>query len=242
MKNLKGLILERIKIILIIIFIFTAGFVTSQIFYTPMPVKYELQKGITSVVLGNIEEEPKLPAKQEEISVKDINGYIDKIAQLEDELSLKSMELESLHRDENSKKKSEDLIESSSNKYASMTIEQAEAILPKPYSDMVASTGGMMIELLQKHLIDEFDYNWAPNMEQKFTDFIYMHPLSSGIELQSITCKTSTCELIIIELEGFTWDRISHDMSKQDWYSFYVGATQRTVDSKKYIYEMLSIK
>jgi hypothetical protein len=69
-----------------------------------------------------------------------------------------------------------------------------------------------------------------------------MHPLSSGIELQSITCKTSTCELIIVELEGFTWDRISHDMSKQDWYSFYVGATQGTVDSKKYIYEMLSKK
>jgi hypothetical protein len=207
-----------------------------------MPVKYELQKGSTSVELGNIEKEPKLPAKQEEITVKDVNGYTDKIAQLEDELSIKSMELESLHRDENSKKNSEDLIESSSNKYASMTIEAAEAILPKPYSDMVASTGGMMIELLQKHLKDEFDYNWASNMEQKFTDFIYMHPLSSGIELQSIRCKTSTCELIIVELEGFTWDRISHDMSKQDWYSFDVGATQGTVDSKKYIYEMLSKK
>lgn len=191
-------------------------------------------------MLSNIEKEQKLPTKQDEITIRDVNWYTEKIAQLEDEVSSKSEEIESLHRDVNSKKSNEELKEFSSTKFARMTIEDAEAILPKPYSDLVASTGGIMIEILNEHLKDEVDYDWASDIEQKFNDFIYMHPLSSGMDLQSITCKTSTCELMIIEFEDFTWDRISHDMKKQDWYSFGGGSSAKTVDSKNYIYEMLS--
>ncbi|MGJ8682796.1 hypothetical protein [Paraglaciecola sp.] len=232
--------MQSIKIVLIIIFIFTAGFLTSRVFFYPTPVKHDLQSENTSDVLHNIQNELDTSKKQKEITVKDINRYKDKIAQLENDLSQKYSKIKPLCLDQESKKSDEDLDNSNSERFASMTIKEAEAVLPKPYSDLVASTSGSMIEYLQEHIKDDVDYDWAPDMEQKIKDFIFMHPHSSEVELQSVTCKTSTCELMIVELEDFTWDRIEHDIRKQDWYKFSAGSSSTVVDSKNFIYIMLS--
>ncbi|MBU3005352.1 hypothetical protein [Paraglaciecola arctica] len=232
--------MNRTRIALAAIFTFTSGFVTSQLFFSSsrIPQISQASSEITAIQpVENIQERSNTKTK---LATKDINWYKNKVAQLENELSIQSNTLESLNQTANSQANIKEETESGTTKFTSMNLEEAETILPKPYSDIVASTGGSMIDYLKEHLKDEVDYEWASEIEQKFRDFVTMHPLSSEVELQSVICKISTCEVMIIEYKDFTWNRIENNIRKQEWYSFSVGASSKTLESKTYIYMMLS--
>jgi hypothetical protein len=232
--------LNRIRTGLAAILIFIFGFVTSQLFFNSSLAPQTPQTAGKAVNVHAIENIQNRSTKITELTVKDVYWFEKKIAQLENELSVQSKTIESLNRSKHSVMDNKDEVESDPIKFTSMTLDEAETILPKPYSDLVASTGGSMIDYLKEHIKDGVDYEWSSDIEQKFRDFVTMHPLSSEVEIQSITCKISTCEVMIIEYENFTWERIKNDMSKQEWYSFSVGSSSKTLDSKTYIYMMLS--
>lgn len=126
--------------------------------------------------------------------------------------------------------------------FEKLSKEEADKILPEPYSGIAASVGGSLIEYLNKHTLDEIDYEWGPMMEQNITDFVYMHPQSLYVELQLVTCKTSTCEIRVVENNKRAWSLIDDDMSEQSWYKFSgVASSGDTIESIEYVYIMMSL-
>jgi len=122
----------------------------------------------------------------------------------------------------------------------SISKEDAETFLPKPYSDIVASSGGMMIDSLKQHHKDNIDYGWAVMMEQNISDFVYLHQKSLDIELQLVNCKLTTCELRVLEKEKYSWNFIADDLRIQEWYDFSSSASSgHTGEDGTYLLVML---
>lgn len=119
--------------------------------------------------------------------------------------------------------------------------EDSETIFPKPYADIIASTGGMMINYLKQHYTDDIDFNWGVTMEQNISDFVLFHQKSLDVELQLITCKSTTCELRVLEKEKYSWNFIADDLRLQEWYEFSSSASSEDLGQDgTYLLIMLS--
>ncbi|HEX5791790.1 MAG TPA: hypothetical protein VFY01_00845 [Rheinheimera sp.] len=102
-----------------------------------------------------------------------------------------------------------------------VSVAEAEAELPQPFAGFIAGFKGTLAERFQKLQQEQIDYDWAPVMEQQIADFISMHPLSADVQLQSVRCKSSLCEIRGFESGEHSWSQISSNMRAEDWWQFY---------------------
>lgn len=101
-----------------------------------------------------------------------------------------------------------------------IALSEVEKVLPPPFANLIAASKGSVVDRFQQLESETIDYEWAPLMEQRITDFISMHQLSGGIQLQAVRCKSSLCEIRGFELEDRSWSQILSNMQAQPWWQF----------------------
>ncbi|NQZ07039.1 MAG: hypothetical protein HRT35_07750 [Algicola sp.] len=121
--------------------------------------------------------------------------------------------------------------------------EEAQTLLPKPFSNVLAGSSGTLVKTYDKFSKETRDFNWALLMENNIKDFITMHELSSDVRLEAVNCKTDTCEIMGFELIDKSWAYVFNDMKRQDWWKFKgTHSSSRTSDEKSYFYILTSRK
>ncbi|MFT4928749.1 MAG: hypothetical protein ACI8WB_004869 [Phenylobacterium sp.] len=98
--------------------------------------------------------------------------------------------------------------------------QHAESLLPKPFSTLVGGQEGKTAESFNKFTEEPQDYDWGVMMENQIKDYIAGHQLGNYIEVNSIICKTSICEMRIFERQQETWITVLNQMSDQNWWTF----------------------
>ncbi|NQZ07807.1 MAG: hypothetical protein HRT35_11655 [Algicola sp.] len=61
---------------------------------------------------------------------------------------------------------------------------------------------------------------WADKKERQLRDFIQTHQASYAVELNTVICKSSSCEISGTITNSAQWDKIVSDMYRQPWWSF----------------------
>ncbi|GIU50365.1 MULTISPECIES: hypothetical protein [Shewanella] len=95
---------------------------------------------------------------------------------------------------------------------SSITAEQAKQWVPQAFANMLANQQGDMVDLFKRHHQDEINHDWAVNREQALRDAIDISESSSGVDIESINCKTTTCEIRGMELSPNAWMQVSQQI------------------------------
>ncbi|MCL1066028.1 hypothetical protein L2735_04305 [Shewanella olleyana] len=95
---------------------------------------------------------------------------------------------------------------------ASITPEQARQWVPEAFASVIANQQGDMIELFKRHHQAEISTDWAANREQELRDAIAISEFSNDVNIESITCKTTTCEIRGFELAPNSWMEVSQQV------------------------------
>jgi len=118
------------------------------------------------------------------------------------------------------------------------------AFVPEDYENLVVNFRGQVRDEI-------FDFHHQPedldkgfDLSHNISSFIVSHAYSFGVELNSVICKESYCELLINEKERSSWDRIYQDMTKQEWWIFNSTNSSSTTDEdgNMFIYYFMSIQ
>jgi hypothetical protein len=124
-----------------------------------------------------------------------------------------------------------------------ITDKELLAFVPKDYENLVVHFRGQTRdEIFDFHNQPE-DLEKGFDLSHNISSFIEGHSYSFGVELSSVICKESYCELLINEKERPSWDRIYHDMTKQEWWKFNSMNSSSTTDEDGniFIYYFMSI-
>ncbi|MCW8832584.1 MAG: hypothetical protein OQK09_01315 [Colwellia sp.] len=125
-----------------------------------------------------------------------------------------------------------------------VTDKELLALVPKDYENLVVNFRGQTRDEI-------FDFHHQPedldkgfDLSHNISSFIVSHAYSFGVELNSVVCKKSFCELLINEKERPSWDRIYHDMTRQEWWGFNSTNSSSTTDEDGniFIYYFMSIQ
>jgi len=124
-----------------------------------------------------------------------------------------------------------------------MTNKQIESSLPAPFSEYV--TKGANLELKKKYanyVNEETNANWAFETQNKLEDFILTSDDSHKIELQSVSCKSTTCEIKGFERERNSWGNVMDKLQLHGVGSFsdVHSASEVSKDGLYYFYALLS--
>ncbi|MFC4701193.1 hypothetical protein ACFO4O_13555 [Glaciecola siphonariae] len=155
--------------------------------------------GKTSLAVNNTEGTQKAELKQLELVVQDL-------AQRYRSVSIK---LEDAYRS---------LEEAGIEVEQAVTAEQINENLTAPFNTIVNSAGMAFKEQYGEFLNEEQDFDWAIQLETRISDFIKLHTLSQEIQLSSVQCRASKCEMYGFETSNKPFDTIMRDMKTQDWY------------------------
>lgn len=123
-----------------------------------------------------------------------------------------------------------------------ITQEQAEKAIPKPFSSFFVDASGKRAEEFINFQEQENDYDWAYTMEIQITNFITVHQNAHNVELKSVACKSSACEIMGFEQAGQSWSVILADMRNQEWWVFRntSSSSQSSEEFGQFFYTMLS--
>jgi len=182
--------------------------------------------------------ESKSPDKERE-STKEIASLTTANSELEQKYrKLKQEYFESQHNVSMLKRLVGELDESN------ISDEQISALVPEAYQNIVVNFRGQTRdEIFDFHQQAE-DLDKGYDLSVNISSFITSHAYSFGVELNSIICKESYCELLVKEKERPSWDRIFQDMIKQDWWQFNSTNSSSTTDANDniLIYNFMSIQ
>ncbi|WP_153916189.1 hypothetical protein [Shewanella sp. TC10] len=95
---------------------------------------------------------------------------------------------------------------------ASITLEQASQRVPEEFANIIANQQGDMIERFKRHHQAETNHDWAVNREQELRDAIAISEFANDVNIESITCKTTTCEIRGFELAPNAWMEVSQQV------------------------------
>lgn len=125
-----------------------------------------------------------------------------------------------------------------------ITDEELLALVPKDYENLVINFRGQMRDEIYNFHHQPEDLDKGFDLSHNISSFIVSHADSFGVELNSVICKKSYCELLIKEKERPSWDRIFHDLSKQEWWKFNSTHSSSTSDQDEniLIYNFMSIQ
>ena len=131
-----------------------------------------------------------------------------------------------------------------------ITNEQLSGLVPENYESLVFETYGKVRDkILNFHSHPENSVN-NDELSNRISSFIVNHSYSGGVELNSIICKESYCEILINEFERPSWHNIWHDLTKQDWWKSsnasiggdFLSTSKHNEDGNIYIYYFLRFK
>lgn len=110
-----------------------------------------------------------------------------------------------------------------------------EQYVPAPFSQFIASQDGDIVELFQRHHQAEINPEWAQTEQQSIRDILEQHPQGQNIQIDSINCKQSTCEIRAFELVPNSWmdissgfQQLNHGRNVSSWSTLY-GTEDGTV-------------
>ena len=95
---------------------------------------------------------------------------------------------------------------------SSITAEQASQWVPVPFATMVANQQGDMIELFKRHHQADTNQEWATKREQALSDVMTNSDYASEVNIESIMCKATTCEIRGEELSANAWVQVSQQL------------------------------
>jgi len=101
-----------------------------------------------------------------------------------------------------------------------ITEEQANQYLPEPFNHALKGKKGLLAENFHHFIEEDIDYSWNQEMEINIKQYITLHKQSYYIELDSVRCKSSTCEIRGFEKAPAAWQAIMVEMLNQDWWNF----------------------
>jgi len=118
----------------------------------------------------------------------------------------------------------------------------AELALPKPFSNFFVDATGRRAEEFNRFQNETQDYDWAYLMEIQIKDFMTIHYEAGNIDVQSVKCKTTTCEITGFESEEQKAQIILRDMREQDWWEFRntSSSSSQSTEFGQYFYVSLS--
>ncbi|MGJ8693028.1 MAG: hypothetical protein ACSHW0_11170 [Thalassotalea sp.] len=127
---------------------------------------------------------------------------------------------------------------------SSISLEQVEVILQQPFASIIANSTGNLVDQFNQLNAEAVDYDWATNLEQLINDYIVTHELFGDISIQSIMCKSTTCEI-----RGFTQNIqspriIFNSIRINDWWQFNSSHlfNQSSKEFGDFFYVLASIK
>lgn len=127
---------------------------------------------------------------------------------------------------------------------SNITDEELLALVPKEYENLIVNFRGQMRDDIYDFHNQPEDLDEGFDLSHNISSFIVSHADSFGVELNSVICKKSYCELLIKEIERPSWDRIFQDLSRQDWWKFSSINSSSTsdVDENIVIYNFMSFQ
>ncbi|MDQ7049932.1 MAG: hypothetical protein Q9M92_10485 [Enterobacterales bacterium] len=97
---------------------------------------------------------------------------------------------------------------------------EVDKFLPSPFNQAMVGAKGSLAKYFNQYIDEEIDYNWNQEMENNINQFITLHQQSYNLELESVHCKSTTCEVRGFEKAGGAWQIVMVGMMQQDWWQF----------------------
>jgi hypothetical protein len=121
--------------------------------------------------------------------------------------------------------------------------EQASSFLPEPFASLMAKQRGLAIDYLNQHQLEEIDSEWAYQIELKIADHFATHEHASQVNLSSVSCKTSICEIRGYEYEPERFIAVYNAMQTQNWWRYSSSyAFQDSNEQGRYFYLLAELK
>ncbi|GAB3025025.1 hypothetical protein GCM10027098_21800 [Bowmanella dokdonensis] len=116
--------------------------------------------------------------------------------------------------------------------------------LPSPYAEMMSGPGGYVWQQdFLRFAKEDYDYHWGDSMRQQILDFIALNDESGALQVRSLVCKTTTCELRATLPEQAAWSvqSVWGAMRRESWYEFNNVGGGVTIDDgeRLYYYQIL---
>lgn len=125
----------------------------------------------------------------------------------------------------------------------SISPEQASSFLPEPFASLMAKQRGLAIDYLNQHQLEGIDSEWAYQMELKIADHFATHEHASQVNLSSVSCKTSICEIRGYEYDPERFIAVYNAMQTQNWWRYSSSyAFQDSNEQGRYFYLLAELK
>lgn len=96
----------------------------------------------------------------------------------------------------------------------SITTDQANQWVPENFANAIASQQGDMVALFKRHHQADINQEWATEREQALKDSFALSEYADMVNITSVNCKTSTCEVRGEELEPNGWMLVSQRLQE----------------------------
>jgi hypothetical protein len=115
--------------------------------------------------------------------------------------------------------------------------EEIDKLVPVPYNEILKRMNGPIREKYKEFAESNQQEDWDRNTQNRITDALLGHSYSKFIELESVTCKASLCEVRGRELKPQVINLIFAELQLQEWWD--MGASHLTTGMDKVFYGLL---
>jgi hypothetical protein len=102
-----------------------------------------------------------------------------------------------------------------------ISAKRAKELLPPPFDKVMTDTTGTSAQVFNKlHNANE-DFAWGADMELQIRDFVVTHEFANFVELESVICRDSICEIRGFQDDNYFWsNKVSQDIFKMPFWKF----------------------
>ena len=126
---------------------------------------------------------------------------------------------------------------------STLSLQQAQSFLPEPFASLMAKQKGRAVDYLNQHQAEEVDSEWAYDIEQKVQDYFALHENAAKLQLSSVSCKTSICEIRGYEYQPDSFIATYNTMQMQNWWRFASSYAFQSNDKEStYFYILAELK
>lgn len=126
---------------------------------------------------------------------------------------------------------------------STLSLQQAQSFLPEPFASLMAKQKGRAVDYLNQHQAEEVDSEWAYDIEQKVQDYFALHENAAKLQLSSVSCKTSICEIRGYEYQPDFFIATYNTMQMQNWWRFGSSYAFQSNDKEStYFYILAELK
>jgi len=222
--------MSQIKVLLLCIVFFIAGYLVSK--YIPGEADAKVQPSSVSQNLAvDVESLDQLESVQSGTNEENCRPLLmenkEQVARLDNEITRleKTVTSKAIEQDRalSSFAQKKELNASQANELSSsleISKEEAESLLPKPFSIFFVGATGARAKKLKEFNAQPVDYDWGYTMETYINGFFAAHYQGVAVNLESVVCKTSACEIRGFETSQNSASIILNDMRGEEWWKF----------------------